>query len=215
MRFLALAAAALAGCAAAGSAEVAHDVEPYSTGATLYVLEAYDSFLDDTSVPVYSPVGDGTAWMGVEAMRIALRAATRGSRARFVSVSRFDLFDGTTARVRTRERVHFMEKQADGRYALREFGERAGFELSVKGNLHEDGHYVDVDYRLRYQRPQRAKLEGTELEAGEPRMNEVWVNGACLTLPVGGAILIPYRLERPRFRLVILHVASVRPAELH
>src|SRR5437773_12088757 len=202
----------LVGCEFAPPTRERSSLEPHSTGGTMYVIETWDDFLDEVdTVAPFGPTA-GVRWLGEQSLRLVLRAVSSGKQSRLLSVRHFDLNQWEEVELPPDRPVHFLEREEDGRYGLRELGSRAGFALEVRPAKLEEAKYVDLEYAVNFFWPDHPKLPGTALEAGRPSIKKVPVGSGTHKIPIGGALWIPYPREGDRAFLVLLHIASVTPA---
>ncbi len=187
-------------------------LEPPGSGGALYVVGAEDDFLDDGSrlyVP-FEPEGRA-AWLGEQAFRLMLRAVARGA-ASVARTERFSLREGETVRLGADRPVHYLVPEVEGRFALREHGRRAGFEVDLSCARAQEAGYLRIEYRVDWVLPARKKIEGTELEAGEPRFEREWVDSGSRLIPARSAVVFGVNREGSRAWFLFLFVASVEPA---
>lgn len=205
----ALAVALLFGCSAPAPRASRPPVEPFSSGVTLYVIEAYDDFLDDLwPNPLETP---GRAqWMGEQALQIALRAVSRAKTATLARRQRAELREGVPVEFVPDTPVHFFRRGDDGTYRLEMHGEPAGFRLRLKAERFEH-KYARIEHELRLVRPEMQKIEGTDLEAGPPELVDNLIERGTLTIPVGGTMAFSVPRAGHRTYLVLAHVASLEP----
>jgi hypothetical protein len=76
-------------------------LEPAASGATLYVLEAWNDFLDDGG-KLYDPTLGLPGMLGEQALAIVLRIAGRGKQAKGVGTDRATIREGRPARLEAR-----------------------------------------------------------------------------------------------------------------
>jgi hypothetical protein len=180
------------------------------SGGTLYVVECYEDWLDDGH-DITNRFQDGgrTRWMGEQALRIALRSIDGGQKARIVHSRQFDLREGQLSQVFLPEPIHYFQPTEDGKFELRRFGKSGGFDLKATPALLESDKYVQLKYTLKRSCPLRSKIQGTDFEAGEPVLSDVWIDSGTRTVPLGATLLIESSRRDGRCTLLLLHIATV------
>jgi hypothetical protein len=201
----------LVGCSAPPPEKPWPEIEPHSTGATLYMVEANQDWLDDGGPDILNPgqQSHDVFWVGEQALRIMLRVIARGKNARLLAGKRFEPRGGVLSEIFLPEAVDYMAALPDGKFELRRHRESAGFKLSMTPLVSADGNYAAVVYSLRRRCAIRAKLPGTGFSAGEPEFEDAWLESGQATLPLGGSLLFCATKGSPRVLLVLLHVATV------
>jgi hypothetical protein len=214
MRFslIPLIAAGAFGCSAPVVLPPPTDLEPYSSGATVYIVDANEDWLDDCSVEITNRYEDRNdiLWMGKQALKIALRSIAQGNSAHLVHTEHCDLREGDPIHVTlpVPEAVHYFAPVGEGKYELRESRQPGSLDLTATPTmLGEDKHLV-LNYSLERVHPVLSKIKGTELNAGDPVFNTAWTAGNR-GLPLGATLLIPFSRGNGRCTVILIHIASV------
>jgi hypothetical protein len=203
---------ALLGCSTPPAAEPRDGLDPRKSGASVYIIEASDDWLDDGMDILSRSPDAGTAFcVGEQALQIILRVAARGRAARLVRVEDFEPQAGVLTPLSFPEPVSYMVPSPDGKYELRRHPETAGYEFSMLPLLSSDSKYATVMYSLRRRCANLSKIPGTDLAAGAPAFEEVWLHSGRTAIPIGGALLWNCPKGEGRSDVIILHLASVPP----
>src|ERR1043166_867087 len=212
MRGILLGLAFLIGCETAPATRERSPLEPHATGATIYVIDATNDFLDamDTGSP--SDSAATARWIGQQRLQTVLRAVSKGTQARLVSARHFELNQCEENELPPDQPVHYFERESDGRFALRASPAQAGFALKLRAARIEEAKYVHLEYAVSLFWAEHRKLPGTSLEAGKPTIRELPIDSAVPRVPIGAALWIPCPREGDRVYLILLHIASVNPA---
>ncbi len=198
------------GCSATPAAPSLPTIEPNSWGATLYVIDTWEDWLEDGMEITNSFEGHGqTRWMGEQGLRIALELIGRGVKARLTFSKQFDLRKGVTSDVFVPEAVHYLTPAGDGGFIIRQSGRFGGFDLHVTPHLQPDKNFVSLDCNLEKICPIRAKIPGTEFEGGEPTFSHLWIESQTRTIPLGATLLFEAPRGDGRSTVLLLHVATV------
>lgn len=206
-RIATLAISFILGCASPPRLAIPPPPEVSSSGITFYVIEAHDDILDDLwPNPLESP--KATRWMGEQALRMALRAVSVRRVATLARQERAELREGELVEFVPNTPVHHFRRGHDGRYQLEMHGEPAGFGLRLRAEIFEH-KYVRVEHDLRLIRPELEKLEGTDLEAGPPRLVEDRIGKETITFPIGATMVLSVPRGGSRIYLVLVHVVSI------
>lgn len=201
----------LVGCGTVPATLERSALEPHSNGATLYVIETWSDFLDEVDTN-RCPADPAAQWLGEQLLRIVLREVSKGTKARLISARHVDLNQWEDVTLPPDRPVQFLEREADGRYALHEFGSRSGFGLKMRATKIQEGRFVDLECALTLFWADHSRLPGTTVEAGKPSLRKLPVFSGTPTIPIGGTLWIPCPRDGDRAYLVLLHIASVTPA---
>jgi hypothetical protein len=203
----------LLGCSAPPVTESPEPLVPLTAGATVYILEVYDDWLDDGSPDILSrsPGLDGAYTVGEQALRIILRAASRGRSAHLARVEDFEAQDGVLSRLSFPEPVSYLVPSPDGKFELRRHTETAGFELTILPLLLGNSQTATVVYTLKRKCAIRSRIPGTDLAAGEPVFEDVCLKSGRTGVPLGASMLWMLPKGAGRSDAIILHLASVAP----
>jgi hypothetical protein len=203
----------LLGCSAPPGTEAPEGLVPLPAGATVYILEVNDDWLDDGASDILgrTPNLDGAYAVGEQALRIILRAASRGRSARLARMEDFEAQDGVLSCLSFPEPVSFMVPSPDGKFEPRRHADTAGFELTMLPLLSGVSTTATVVYALRRKCAIRSRIPGTDLAAGEPLFENVWLKSGRTGIPIGASLLWMLPKGEGRSDVLILHLASVAP----
>lgn len=197
----------LTGCVAAPAAPEPAPVEPLSSGVTLYVIDTWDDFLEDGMDLTNAFLPPSRAgWMGEQALRIALRGASRGRKAILARRQYAGLREGDPVEFFPDREIHYMELREDGGYQVRQHGELAGFHLILSAEIFEP-KYIRLKYDVRLRRADPFRLDGPEA----PALLEDRIDQDTQLIPLGGSLVLRVPRNDGKVYLVLVHVASVEP----
>jgi hypothetical protein len=198
------------GCSSTPAVPTSPKIEPHSSGATLYVVDTWEDWLDDGMDMTNSFEDRGrTCYMGEQALRMVLQLVARGVKARLAFLKHFDLREDVASHVFVPEVVHYLAPAGEGMFTLQHSDTLGGFDLQVTPHLQGNRSLIALDCGLKKICPIRAKIPGTGFEGGEPTFSHLWIESHTRIIPLGATLLFEAPRGDGRSTVLLLHVATI------
>lgn len=163
------------------------------SGASLYVLDGPDDWLDDGGDMLINP--KPAPWMGDRALRHVLRYGLSHKAVRFVGHADFQPTSGFPTE------VTLFNPDAEAHLHRTELG-RVGFRVRLKAAFSKELDQVDVEWAAEL----LTDFTGTR---GETRREVEKIDSGSGTFPLGAALLLRHPKGDDRVYILLLRIASL------